>query len=803
MKKALIIAASIFILISAFAVISYFVVNSYLPDYDGETNSTKISAAVNIYRDENAVPKIIAENEFDAIFALGYAHAQERLFQMDLSRRAGEGRLSEIFGSKTLPFDKMFRTVGIYEHVRSNYEKLSDISKYYLSAYCDGVNHFIQEKNGKHSVEFDLLGYDPYPWQPEHSLIIAKLMAWELNISWWTDIAFTHLLQKIGEEKLLEIIPDFDENAPTIIPDGIQKYASLPIDFINTDRAFREFMVYGGTHLGSNNWVVNKNHSASGSPIIANDPHLAFSAPAKWLTAVIISPEYSVSGFTLPGVPGVVIGKNDHISWVLTNVMADDADFFVEKFDSSRTKYFYDSKWHTLQIKSDTIKVKDSTSVIYEIRKTHRGPVVSDIHPYNVLFPNDIAANSDVSMSWTALTFSDELRGIISVNKSENWNQFENALEHFTVPGQNFVYGDWEGNIGYICAARLPIRKHNSPTLVYDGTTSAHDWKGFVPYSELPKLFNPSDGYIASANNKTVKSFEHHISNIWEPPSRIERITELLNSKEVHSVEDFQKYQSDINSPYAKKIIPFILNAFRDAEVKDENLDLALQMLGEWNFEMEMHSQTPAIYIVFYQYLLKNIFQDEMGEELFNEYIFIANVPYRVIPQLLESEYSKWFDDVNTEYHELKNDIVRKSLVDALGYLENKFGNNVADWQWKKLHTVTFKHPFSGVSPLLDKFFNVGPFELGGDGTTIFNTEYSFTKPYENKLGPSMRYIFDFAKPDEFLFILPTGQSGHFMSEHYDDMTQKWLNGEYLKVTTNKDEIAKNSKFLFTISPHK
>lgn len=792
------ILSTIIVLIVGFFLISYFLLKSYVPDYDGEVETSHINNNITIYRDSLGVPFIVTEEETDAAFALGYLHAQERMFQMDLARRAGEGRLSEVLGTKTIPYDKMFKVLRLKETVEDVYPKIASEGREILKAYSDGVNFYLDENDGKYSVEFDVLGYQPEKWKPEHSLLIAKLMAFELNLSWWSDIAISHLLQKFDANKVKDIIPDYPENAPLIIPPGLHSAPQVSLDLIKTDRDFRKFMGFVGTHIGSNNWVVNSKKSISGKPLIANDPHLAFQAPGKWYLAGIRSRDWNVDGFTLPGLPAIVIGKNQNISWVLTNVMADDADFYVETFDSTGTKYLLDGNWKNLKIETDTIVVKDSANVIFQKKSTHRGPVVQDAHPYNVLYLNEYQ-KANLSMRWTAYEFSDELKGILLINKAKNWDEFLSGVKEFTVPGQNFVYGDIDDNIGYVCAARLPIRSNVSPTLIYNGTTSESDWKGFVPFDEMPKLYNPPQNFIASANNKTIRNYKYHISNIWEPSSRIERIDEFLTSKEKFSEKDYKKLQNDFISPYAKKITPFILNAFNKAKVEDKNLKTALELLEKWNFEMDVRSQTPTIFNVFLVKFLQNIFMNEMGKELFNEYIFLANIPYRVMVELLEKGYSSWFDDINTEEVETRDVIIRKSLVDALDFLEDEFGSNLATWQWGELHQVRFKHFFSDVNSVIDKVVNIGPFPIGGDGTTVFNTEYSFRKPYENNLGPSMRFIYDFSKPDEFLYILPTGQSGHILSEHYNDMTEKWLTGGYIKIKTDINSI-QNSEYKFTIT---
>ncbi|MEO8399209.1 MAG: penicillin acylase family protein, partial [Ignavibacteriaceae bacterium] len=532
--------------------------------------------------------------------------------------------------------------------------------------------------------------------------------------------------------------------------------------------------------------------------------------------AVIKSDTWNAEGFTLPGIPMIVIGKNKNISWTVTNLMADDADFYLEKIDSSNSKYFFNGSWNDLKIIKDTIKVKDSLSVPIEIKLTHRGPIVSDIHPYSILYEKKKAeknikdsTSTQISMRWLGNDYSDEFGAFYKINKAKNWNEFKSSFETYSVPGQNFVYADVEGNIGYVMGTKLPIRESVSPTFIYDGTTSAYDWKGTLSSNDLPFLFNPVSNFIASANNKTIKDFKFYISNLWEPPSRYERIVELLSQKEKHSADDYKKYQNDFVSPYAEKITKYILKAFGGIQITDKNLNLTLKLFDEWNYEFDEYSQVPAIYAVFFKHLLENIYLDEMGKDQFNEFLFVANVPYRSVVQVLNDSTNSWFDNVSTKKIETENEIIRKSLADALTDLEKQFGADVKDWQWGRLHKVIFKHAFAGASSLLDNYINIGPYDIGGDGTTLFNTEYPFYdgikeyprfnhEEFENNLGPSMRYIFDFSKPNSFLMILPTGQSGNVMSDHYKDMTEMWLYGKYITVKTDEASIRKN-RMKFTI----
>ena len=786
-----------------------------LPAYEGELNVPSLNSEVKIYFDSLAVPYIVANNDEDVAFALGYLHARERMFSMDMIRRACEGRLSEIIGPETIPFDKMFRTVGIYRTAEMIKEKMNPGALKLLEAYSRGVNFYIDEKKNKYPVEFDVLGYQPEKWKPEHSIMVIRMMAWELNLSWWTDLTFTELVKKLGEEKIKEILPGYPENAPTIIPSNIKKFAQINNDLIKTDKEFRKFMGMTGTHLGSNNWVVNSQMSASGKPIIANDPHLAYRAPGIWYAAVIKSPSWNAAGVTLPGVPGIAIGKNDNISWTLTNIMTDETDFYSETLDSSHTKYLLDGKWNDLNILEDTIKVRDANGIPIVIKSTHRGPIISDIHPYTFIFYTEETTYPPISMRWLGNEFSDEMDAFLKINKAKNWSEFKSAVEQYNIPGQNFVYGDDQGNIGYVFGGALPVRSNNVTTFLFDGSDSKNDWKGFVPRNELPYLFNPPTNYIATANNKVIKDFKYHITNLWEPASRIERITELLESKAKHSVQDYMKYQSDVKSPYARQIVPYILTAFKNVDVKDENLKESLKLLEEWssfNYEMNKYLQTPAIFLTFFDKLMKNIYLDEMGEDLYNQYVFLANVPYRNVLELLEKPNSVWFDNIKTSVVETRDDIIRQSLNDALDDLETTIGKDLIYWQWGKLHTVTFKHAFSGASSLLDKVIDIGPYEISGDGTTIFNTEYPFYesiekyplfrhKPFECELGPSMRFIYDYAKPNEFYLILTTGQSGNIFSDHYKDQTEIFLKGKYMKIMTDETSITNQRNSLLRLLP--
>lgn len=797
------ISALILVFLLIAGIIGYRSLISSVPEENGEFSSVSISDNITIYFDSLAIPYIQTSTESDAAFALGFLHARERLFQMDLARRAGEGKLSEIFGSATIPFDKLFLTVGMKRIADSMFAACDEQTKIILQAYADGVNFYLGDKEKKLPIEFNILNYEPSNWKPQHSLIIVRMMAWELNIAWWEDVAFTHIYQKLGEELTKELLPDYPENSPAIMDQIPTALLSNAKSLVSIDRGYREFMNFTGTNIGSNNWVVNGAKSSSGKPIIANDPHLAYQAPGRWYAAVINGGAWNAAGVTLPGIPGIVIGKNNSISWALTNVMADEADFYLEKIDSSGNNYFVDGKLLPLKTFADTIFVKDSSFIIHEWKETHRGPIISTLHPLEILFPNEHQKNLQLSMRWVGRESSNEYQAFYKINLAQNWDEFSTALETFYVPGQNFIYADTSGNIGYVCGGKIPIRTNLNPMLFSDGTSSENDWKGFVKYDEMPKLFNPQKNFIATANNLTSRTFNHYIGNLWEPSSRIERIEELLTAKQTHSAENFISYQNDITSPFAKKITPHILSAFQNVNLKDENLKIVLDLFRKWDYSMQSESQTPAIFNVFLKYLLQNILEDELGEELFGEFLFVANVPYRSLVKILNNSDSKFYDDHRTEDIETKDVIIRNSLSDALSFLETNFGEKVENWQWQNLHQFRFKHFFSGQNSMIDNIVNIGPYPIGGDGTTIFNTEFSFHKLfktdevdksnyYENSLGPSMRFVYDLSLPNEFQLVLTTGQSGNIFSDNYKNMVEKWMKGEAVRIKTDLNSIQRN-----------
>lgn len=800
MKKSKIVLGILFS-VAALSIVGYFalrylVIKSF-PVYDGELQMSGLHHPVKIYRDEYGVPHIFARDQHDVFFAQGYVHAQDRLWQMDLSRRAGEGRLSEILGTQTIKFDKMLKTIGFKQIAERLEMQISPASKEILQSYAEGVNSYIRTQKGKYPVEFDMLNYEPEEWKPVHSLMIARLMAWELNISWHVDVVLGELVAKLGEEKAQEIFPTYPENGPVIAAHSLtERNISSLKRFTSVHSEFKQFFGTTGTHIGSNAWAVSPGKSASGYAMLANDPHLGLGLPAKWYEIHLSGGPVNVAGVSLPGAPLVIIGHNSNVAWGFTNVMADDADFYLERIDSlGAEKYLFKGEWSDIVVIHDTIRVKDSAFVPIEIKRTVHGPAINEIYPLEEFVSSDF-----ITMKWTGYEMSDELLGLYLVNTSRDWQSFLNGVREFTVPGQNFVYADAKGNIGYKPGVRLPKRRQDNPTLPVPGWTGEYEWQGFIPFEDLPSLFNPPEGFIATANNKTTNSVKYHIANLWEPPSRIQRIREVLQSKKNIDITDFKQLQNDYFSHFAHDITPAILKAYGGNSPADKRLETVLNYFKNWNYTLSKEDVPTTIFEVFFNHLIRNIYADEMGSDLFRQYIFLANIPYRVTTKLLSDTSSVWFDDVTTQNIETRDEIVRKSLEDALNDLTRRLGSDIKEWRWGRLHTLTLKHPFGNVK-VLESVFNIGPIEVGGSGTTVNNGEYHFTSPYEMTLGPSMRTIVDFGNINGAMSVIPSGQSGQPLHEHYADQMPMWKNGEYHPMPLEEDAVAQQSKNILYLVP--
>ncbi|MFI5251407.1 MAG: penicillin acylase family protein [Bacteroidota bacterium] len=787
------------VVLIASAFFLHHLVTKSFPVTHGDIQLGGIQKEINIYRDEYGVPHILAGNTGDLMFAAGYVHAQDRLWQMDLSRRAGEGRLSEIFDTATVKYDKLFRTLGFAALAESIYRAMNPQTRQMLEQYAAGVNAYIETHKGKYPIEFDMLNYQPEQWKPRHSILISRLMAWELNFSWWEKLTYGELEAKLPPEKFKELIPSYPDSIPAPTPGIMNKKALLDKatlddiqNFMAAARSYREWNTTGPFSGASNAWVVSGAKTLSGKPLLANDPHLKTSVPARWYEMHLSAPGWNVSGMTVPGVPFIVIGHNDSLAWGCTNAMLDDADFYLDKIDTSNSaRYQYNKATLPIEKHKEMLMIGKKDSIEITISRTGHGPAINDVHPSTS--HNSYGSKSSpflVTLRWTGFEMSDELTGFVRINTAKNYREFIDGLKDITVPAQAIVYGDVAGNIGFWMAGRVPIRGKQNPLLPTEGWLSETEWKGFVPFDQLPSSWNPPQGYLICANQKLARNdYRYYLSNYWETPSRYLRIKELLTSVDKISTDDFERFQLDVLSPFNRSIVKHILAAYpADSTIENNDVKTALEYLHNWDYRDTPTEIASSIFNEFFVKLISNIYEDEMGPETFKDFVFFSAIPYRVTAQLLDADSSEWFDDIRTPRVETKTDIIHKSLLDAISALKQTSGPEMKDWQWGGIHQSLFQHPFGKRKPL-DQVFNVGPFPAGGSATTVNKGDYQLNEPFMVYSGPSMRQIIDLGKPQIARTIIPLGQSGQAFHKHYKDQTPLWMNGGYHTVTIDRNEI--------------
>ncbi len=545
---------------------------STLPDYNGEMTISGLKDKVEIIRDSYGMPHIYAQTDADAFFAVGYCMAQDRLFHMDLVRRAARGRLAEILGKDLVPVDKLFRTITAGKSIESIASSYPHETLAAMKAYTQGVNYFIENRKGPLPIEFTILGYEPEPWQISDASAVHYYMAWDLNSAFSIEMLHAAVIDKVGEKVARDLFPDYVEGYPTIAPEGM-----AALDLLKTLSLAREVL---GTEGGgaSNNWVISGKNSATGMPILANDPHLGHGVPGIWYEVHLVTPLLNVSGSVLPGMPFVVIGANENVAWGWTNVMADDADFYIEKINPNNPdQYEYMGHWVDMTVKEEIINVKDAADVKFEVKLTHHGPLVDALNSLGKSY------GTALSMRWTAYEMLETLP-FYGLNIARSIDDIEKAVDDFKCPGQNWAYADKKGDIGYWAAVGIPIRDGFSGAVPVPGWDGKHEWKGYVPTAEQPHMRNPSRGWIATANNKHVgDDYPYPISHYYGMPDRYARIQEMITAKEKLDVKDFQRMHADYYMILAEEWTPLIVKSLYDKELSEKEKK-ALSILQGWDF---------------------------------------------------------------------------------------------------------------------------------------------------------------------------------------------------------------------------
>ena len=752
-----------------------------LPQTSGEVMVEGLKQNVEIIRDTYGVPHIYARNEPDLFFALGFAMAQDRLWQMEFFRRLGHGRLSEVFGKDFIKADRYFRTLtaaGLNKAIPSD---LAFIFK----SFADGVNAYLETHGDRLPFEFKVLGYEPDPWETDDYLAVLKVMNWNLSSGWEVDLTAAKMLEKVGGERLREAFPLWPDDAPLIIPEESKLLSIFSNPTLEAVRLV-ERLTPLSSGAASNNWVVSGEKSVTGKPILANDPHLGLTNPSMWWEVHMVCPTIDVSGFAVPGTPGMPIGHNRHVAWGLTNVMVDDVDFYMEKINPDNPRqYWYKDHWEDMEVREETIVVKGQDPVKTEILLTCHGPIVNEVKKGSREKP--------ISVRWAFTECLQPAQAAYLLLKARDIQEVKEALRYWELPSQNFVFADVNGNIGYWCCATVPIRSKGDGILPVPGWGGEYEWKGYVPFDERPHVMNPEEGFIATANNKVVGGdYPYLISHYWEPLDRITRIRQLLTAKKKLSVEDFKRMHQDVYCVLASEMAPRMLQVL-ERRFSDKEAHKAKDILSKWDFIMAKDSVGACLFEVTYRKMMEHIFKDELGEALFQEYIKMASFPPRAMRMMFRKGSSPWFDDVTTAEKETMEDIIARGLSQMLSELKEGIGGDMDKWTWGKIHTLTFEHVLGKKKPL-DWIFNLGPFPVGGNNLTINKRQYSYDKPYHVNHGVSERMIVDLSNLDRCLHVLPTGESGQLRSPHHKDQIDLYLGGRYHPAWTGRSEVEKHSK---------
>ncbi|KAF2509905.1 penicillin acylase family protein [Flavobacterium foetidum] len=782
--KKIFFALLVFIIVIAIGLWAY--IFHLKPKYEGEIELHHLEKETTVYFDDFGVPHIYADSEKDAMTALGYVHAQERLWQMELLRRIAPGRLSEIFGTVALENDKFFAGIGIEEASAKAIAELDKNSESYkmTQAYLDGINQYLEE--GPTPVEFTLVGVKKQKFTIEDVYNIFGYMSFSFAMAQKTDPLLTDIKNKYGTAYLkdLGIEGEFNTTRIKISKEKTETYSEISksVAALLDQSPMPPF-------VGSNSWVVGPKKSKTGKVIFANDPHIGFSQPGTWYEAHIVTPKHELYGCYLAGTPFPLLAHNRNYAYGLTMFENDDIDFYQERtLGGDPNQYETPTGFGKYEIRKKTIKVKDTADVVLTVKSTRHGPIMND-------FMERLDKKNPIAMSWTytrePIRILDAAYGL---SHAKNKDDFREAVKLIAAPGLNVMYGDALGNTAWWASGKLyKFNKGVNPHLILDGTKGNDDIIEYLDFDKNPSAENPEWGYVYSANNQPEAIDGYLYPGYYLPEDRAKRISNLLDAKSDWDKEAIGKMIYDNTSDVAVETVRNLIAILDQKNLSPEEKE-AVAVLKSWKGTSNLEDSAPTIYNKWIYLYLKNTFEDEMGKDNFNLFIGIS-LGKQVIANQVKNENSVWWDNIKTKnVKETRKDIVSKSFHDAIAALKNQLGNQIEDWKWGTVHTVEHEHPLGKVK-VLRGIFNVGPFESAGSNEVINNLFFGFNDDgkYYVKGGPSTRRIVDFADIENSWSILPTGQSGNPFSKHYDDQAEMYNAGKFRKMKLNKEEIVKTS----------
>lgn len=794
--------------------LAYYILSRSLVDYSEDFTVQGISAPVEIVRNNDNVPHILGATDKDVYFALGFAHAQDRLWQMTMLRRTVQGRLSEAFGAPTVKVDELMRRLDLYGLALQSVDAQDAETLEALEAYAAGVNAWITEINagarGRGAPEFFLFSSEIAAWAPADSIAILKLMALQLTGSVQTEVLRARTSLLLSPERLADILPDDPGQGVAALPD----FASLvpgvaplsrPVDF-----ALGPFspVAAPGMAGASNSWAAMPGRSAAGGTLLANDPHLGLTAPTLWYLARLELQSGGVIGGTIPGVPAVLVGRSEALGWALTTAYVDDQDVLIEELNPANPEqYRTPDGWATFDSRQSIITVKDAPPVTLTLRWSRNGPILPGTHYdlASITPPGHVAA-----LSWTALNGADT--SMTAAMRLMQAGDIPAALEAgrlVVAPAQNLMLADGAGIAMQVVGA-MPARDPAHPSqgrLPVLGAAPAAGFRGLLPYEVNPRFVNPTSGLLGNTNNKTVnRPFPEHVSFDWGDTQRIQRWLALMQAREVHTRESFIEAQLDTVNPTARALLPLIgadlwFTGEAAAEGTPERLrQRALGLLAEWNGEMNEHLPEPLIAEAWMRALMDRLIRDELGA--------MADSFTHISPVFIERVYrnvggaSVWCDVIQSAAVESCTDLSRIALDEALLRLTERYGDNIESWRWGDAHEATHDHPVLGEVAFLRYFVNIRQSTSGGDDTLMRGvTRGTGEEPFQNVHSAGYRGVYDFADPDSSVFITATGQSGHPLSRHYDDLGELWRRGEYIPMSLDPDLARAAAAGVMVLSP--
>lgn len=783
--KKVLVAIVVLLLIIALSIWLYS--RSLSPDYSGEISLTNLENKVSVYFDDYGVPHINAENQKDAYRVLGFVHAQDRLWQMELIRRIAPGRLSEVFGKDLLETDMFFAGIGIAENAKESIAKLDKSSEAYqlTMAYLDGINQFVED--GSTPIEFSLVGLEKSKFTIEDVYNVFGYMSFSFAIAQKTDPLLQEIKDKLGSKYLQEL------GIPISTNTAILKNESNPIIKGEMAKAMNKMFekLPISPFIGSNSWVIGPEKTKNGKVIFANDPHIGYAQPSVWYESHIKTPNYEMYNYNLALTPFPLLGHNRNYAYGLTMFENDDIDFYFEENNpENENEYKIPEGYLSYKSFRKTIKIKDAPDTTITVKVSQHGPIVNDLVA-------TIRDEKPMAMQWAYTKLENRILDVgHMMSHANSLEEFKDGAELLHAPGLNIMYGDSHNNIAWFASGILyKYREGLNTKLVLNGANGKDEILDYLDFDQNPQAINPSWNYVYSANNQPDSIAGMLYPGYYLPEDRGHRIEQLLEAKNDWTIEDVKKMMIDVTSPIVPKNIVNMVASLETENLSD-NQEKALQSLTKWDGAYLKENTAPTIYNRFLFEFLKNTFKDEMGES-FDGFMSTHLMKKMIAVQLAKDE-SLWWDDVTSEVKETKNDIVQKSFENAISFLENQLGDNVSEWNWSKVISTEHGHPLAAGGEMLRNFFNVGPFVSNGGNEVINNHIFDLdsTGIYKVKAGPSTRRIVDFSDVENSVSILPTGQSGNVFSPHYKDQAQKYVNGEFVKMMLNQEEIKKSKKVL-------